>query len=138
MKKRRSDLSAKERQDYFNFNKKYYLKENIQNSLNLKKKHKYSPSLENKERKNSLKINNNNYNNNLNSHDNSIQKIKKKISNINTISSNSNNLLLNTNSNLNSNFVNYSQTQINKIHLEENLFEYFNEKIPELTKDEKT
>ena len=137
MKKRRRDLSAKERQDYFNFNKKYYLKENIQNSLNLKKKHKYSPSLENKERKNSLKINNNNYNNNLNSHDNSIQKIKKKISNINTISSNSNNLLLNINSNTNSNFVNYSQTQINKIHLEENLFEYSNEKIPELTKDEK-
>ena len=42
IKKRRRDLSAKERQDYFNFNfnlnKKYYQKENHQNSLNLKKK----------------------------------------------------------------------------------------------------
>ena len=112
IKKRRRDLSAKERQDYFNFNfnlnKKYYQKENHQNSLNLKKNHKYSPSFDNKDRKTSLKINNNINNiNNNNINDNSIQKIKNKISNINTIFS------------------------------KENLFEYSTEKNPELTKDEK-
>ena len=128
IKKRKRDLSAKERQDYFNFNKKYYLKESNQNNmLNLKKKDNYSP-VENEERKTTSKINNNNFNSY------NLQKIKNKISNLNTITSNTNNCNSN---NINSNIGNYnhSQTQINST--EEKYFEYTNDKSQELTKEEK-
>ena len=128
IKKRKRDLSAKERQDYFNFNKKYYLKESNQNNmLNLKKKDNYSP-VENEERKTTSKINNNNFNSY------NLQKIKNKISNLNTITSNTNNCNSNNN---NSNIGNYnhSQTQINST--EEKYFEYTNDKSQELTKEEK-
>ena len=128
VKKRKRDLSAKERQDYFNFNKKYYLKESNQNNLlNLKKKDNYSP-VENEERKTTSKINNNNFNSY------NLQKIKNKISNLNTITSNTNNCNSNNN---NSNIGNYnhSQTQINST--EEKYFEYTNDKSQELTKEEK-
>ena len=128
VKKRKRDLSAKERQDYFNFNKKYYLKESNQNNmLNLKKKDNYSP-VENEERKTTSKINNNNFNSY------NLQKIKNKISNLNTITSNTNNFNSNNN---NSNIGNYnhSQTQINST--EEKYFEYTNDKSQELTKEEK-
>ena len=128
IKKRKRDLSAKERQDYFNFNKKYYLKESNQNNmLNLKKKDNYSPC-ENEERKTTSKINNNNFNSY------NLQKIKNKISNLNTITSNTNNCNSNNN---NSNIGNYnhSQTQINST--EEKYFEYTNDKSQELTKEEK-
>ena len=140
IKKRKRDLSAKERQDYFNFNKKYYLKENNQNNninnSNSKKIVNYSPVDEINERKNSLKINNNtlnpNLNNNINSLSLNIQKIKNKISNINTISNNNNNSNFNTNNSLNCNHI---QTQSNSN--EEKYFEYNLDKSPELTKDEK-
>ena len=140
IKKRKRDLSAKERQDYFNFNKKYYLKENNNNinNSNSKKIVNYSPVGETNERKNSLKINNNtlintNLNNNINSLSLNIQKIKNKISNINTISNNNNNSNFNTNNSLNSNHIIQTQSNIN----EEKYFEYNLDKSPELTKDEK-
>jgi len=128
IKKRKRDLSAKERQDYFNFNKKYYLKESNQNNmLNLKKKDNYSP-VENEERKTTSKINNNNFNSC------NLQKIKNKISNLNTITSNTNNCNSNNNNPSIGNY-NHSQTQINST--EEKYFEYTNDKSQELTKEEK-
>ena len=136
-KRKKRDLSAKERWDHFNFNKKYYLKENNLNNSNRKKITNYSPIVESKERKSSLKIDNNLNNNNLNSLSLNIQKIKNKISNINTIPSCINNLS-NFNSN-NSNKGNYTYTQAQiLINLkDEKLFEYTNDKPLELTKDEK-
>ena len=140
-KKRKRDLSAKERWDYFNFNKKYYMKENNLNNSNRKKITNYSPVAEPNERKSSLKIDSNINvinNNNLNSLSLNIQKIKNKISNLNTISSNNNNNLSNFNSN-NSSKGNYTftQVQIPSNSKEEKLFEYANDKPQELTKDEK-
>ena len=136
-KRKKRDLSAKERWDHFNFNKKYYLKENNLNNSNRKKITNYSPIVESKERKSSLKIDNNLNNNNLNSLSLNIQKIKNKISNINTIPSCINNLS-NFNSN-NSNKGNYTYTHAQiLINLkDEKLFEYTNDKPLELTKDEK-
>ena len=143
--KRKRDFSAKGRQDYFNFNKKYYLKDsNNQNSSGLKKIKNYSPTFETNERKNSVKINNNNnINNNLNNNINNklnyysqnIQKTKNKISNINTISLNSNNISNFCTNNSSTNNHNYSQTQTNP--KEEKLFEHSDDKSLELTKDEK-
>ena len=137
-KKRKRDLSAKERWDHFNFNKKYYLKENNQNNSNRKKITNYSPIVESKERKSSLKIDNNI--SNINSLSLNIQKIKNKISNINTISSNNNNT--NNLSNITSNNSNkgnytYTQAQILSNSKEEKFFSYENDKPLELTKDEK-
>ena len=129
-KKRKRDLSAKERQDYFNFNKKYYLKENKQNNSNLKTKTNYSPVIETIERNSTSKNNNNN--NNINSYNQNLQKIKNKISNINAVSSNSNKY-----SNFSTNKGNYNFTQNNTNPNEEKLFEYIQEKPQELTKDEK-
>jgi len=136
IKKRKRDLSAKERQDYFNFNKKYYLKETNQNNAsNIKKQINYSPVVENAERKSTLKINNNN---NLNQNNQNLQKIKNKISNINTISSSSNNFSnFSSNDNNNSNFGNYNHSQTLTNPREEKLFEYISDKSQELTKDEK-
>ena len=129
IKKRKRDLSAKERQDYFNFNKKYYLKENNQNNLlNLKNKTNYSP-VENEERKTTSKINNNTFNSY------NLQKIKNKISNLTTITSNNNNNSNSNNNNSNTGNYNHSHTQTNSI--EEKYFEYTNDKSQELTKDEK-
>jgi len=129
IKKRKRDLSAKERQDYFNFNKKYYLKENNQNNLlNLKNKNNYSP-VENEERKTTSKINNNTFNSY------NLQKIKNKISNLTTITSNNNNNFNSNNNNSNTGNYNHSHTQTNSI--EEKYFEYTNDKSQELTKDEK-
>ena len=128
IKKRKRDLSAKERQDYFNFNKKYYMKENNQNNLlNLKNKNNYSP-VENEERKTTSKINNNTFNSY------NLQKIKNKISNLTTITSNNNNFNSNNNNSNTGNY-NHSHTQTNSI--EEKYFEYTNDKSQELTKDEK-
>ena len=136
-KRKKRDLSAKERWDHFNFNKKYYLKENNLNNSNRKKITNYSPIVESKERKSSLKIDNNLNNNNLNSLSLNIQKIKNKISNINTIPSCINNLS-NFNSN-NSNKGNYAYTHAQiLINLkDEKLFEFTNDKPLELTKEEK-
>ena len=129
IKKRKRDLSAKERQDYFNFNKKYYMKENNQNNLlNLKNKTNYSP-VENEERKTTSKINNNTFNSY------NLQKIKNKISNLTTITSNNNNNFNSNNNNSNTGNYNHSHTQTNSI--EEKYFEYTNDKSQELTKDEK-
>ena len=129
IKKRKRDLSAKERQDYFNFNKKYYMKENNQNNLlNLKNKNNYSP-VENEERKTSSKINNNTFNSY------NLQKIKNKISNLTTITSNNNNNFNSNNNNSNTGNYNHSHTQTNST--EEKYFEYTNDKSQELTKDEK-
>ena len=129
IKKRKRDLSAKERQDYFNFNKKYYMKENNQNNLlNLKNKNNYSP-VENEERKTTSKINNNTFNSY------NLQKIKNKISNLTTITSNNNNNFNSNNNNSNTGNYNHSHTQTNSI--EEKYFEYTNDKSQELTKDEK-
>ena len=129
IKKRKRDLSAKERQDYFNFNKKYYLKENNQNNLlNLKNKNNYSP-VENEERKTTSKINNNTFNSY------NLQKIKNKISNLTTITSNNNNNFNSNNNNSNTGNYNHSHTQTNST--EEKYFEYTNDKSQELTKDEK-
>ena len=129
IKKRKRDLSAKERQDYFNFNKKYYLKENNQNNLlNLKNKTNYSP-VENEERKTTSKINNNTFNSY------NLQKIKNKISNLTTITSNNNNNFNSNNNNSNTGNYNHSHTQTNST--EEKYFEYTNDKSQELTKDEK-
>ena len=139
--KRKRDFSAKGRQDYFNFNKKYYLKDNNnQNSSGLKKIKNYSPTFETNERKNSVKINNNNNinnntNNKLNYYSQNIQKTKNKISNINTISLNSNNISNFCTNNSSTNNHNYSQTQTNP--KEEKLFEHSDDKSLELTKDEK-
>ena len=139
--KRKRDFSAKGRQDYFNFNKKYYLKDNNnQNSSGLKKIKNYSPTFETNERKNSVKINNNNninnnLNNKLNYYSQNIQKTKNKISNINTISLNSNNISNFCTNNSSTNNHNYSQTQTNP--KEEKLFEHSDDKSLELTKDEK-
>ena len=143
--KRKRDFSAKGRQDYFNFNKKYYLKDNNnQNSSGLKKIKNYSPTFETNERKNSVKINNNNninnnsnnnINNKLNYYSQNIQKTKNKISNINTISLNSNNISNFCTNNSSTNNHNYSQTQTNP--KEEKLFEHSDDKSLELTKDEK-
>ena len=128
IKKRKRDLSAKERQDYFNFNKKYYLKDNNQNNLlNLKNKTNYSP-VENEERKTTSKINNNTFNSY------NLQKIKNKISNLTTITSNNNNFNSNNNNSNTGNY-NHSHTQTNST--EEKYFEYTNDKSQELTKDEK-
>ena len=130
IKKRKRDLSAKERQDYFNFNKKYYLKENNQNNLlNLKNKTNYSP-VENEERKTTSKINNNTFNSY------NLQKIKNKISNLTTITSNNNNNNSNSNNN-NSNTGNYNHSHTQTNSTEEKYFEYTNDKSQELTKDEK-
>ena len=105
IKKRKRDLSAKERQDYFNFNKKYYMKENNQNNLlNLKNKNNYSP-VENEERKTTSKINNNTFNSY------NLQKIKNKISNLTTITSNNNNF--NSNNNI-SNTGNYNPDEFHR------------------------
>ena len=129
IKKRKRDLSAKERQDYFNFNKKYYMKENNQNNLlNLKNKNNYSP-VENEERKTTSKINNNTFNSY------NLQKIKNKISNLTTITSTNNNNFNSNNNNSNTGNYNYSHTKTNSI--EEKYFEYTNDKSQELTKDEK-
>ena len=129
IKKRKRDLSAKERQDYFNFNKKYYMKENNQNNLlNLKNKNNYSP-VENEERKTTSKINNNTFNSY------NLQKIKNKISNLTTITSNNNNNFNSNNNNSNTGNYNHSHTQTNST--EEKYFEYTNDKSQELTKDEK-
>jgi len=129
IKKRKRDLSAKERQDYFNFNKKYYLKDNNQNNLlNLKNKNNYSP-VENEERKTTSKINNNTFNSY------NLQKIKNKISNLTTITSNNNNNFNSNNNNSNTGNYNHSHTQTNST--EEKYFEYTNDKSQELTKDEK-
>ena len=129
IKKRKRDLSAKERQDYFNFNKKYYMKENNQNNLlNLKNKTNYSP-VENEERKTTSKINNNTFNSY------NLQKIKNKISNLTTITSNNNNNFNSNNNNSNTGNYNHSHTQTNST--EEKYFEYTNDKSQELTKDEK-
>ena len=129
IKKRKRDLSAKERQDYFNFNKKYYLKDNNQNNLlNLKNKTNYSP-VENEERKTTSKINNNTFNSY------NLQKIKNKISNLTTITSNNNNNFNSNNNNSNTWNYNHSHTQTNST--EEKYFEYTNDKSQELTKDEK-
>ena len=129
IKKRKRDLSAKERQDYFNFNKKYYLKDNNQNNLlNLKNKTNYSP-VENEERKTTSKINNNTFNSY------NLQKIKNKISNLTTITSNNNNNFNSNNNNSNTGNYNHSHTQTNST--EEKYFEYTNDKSQELTKDEK-
>ena len=130
IKKRKRDLSAKERQDYFNFNKKYYMKENNQNNLlNLKNKTNYSP-VENEERKTTSKINNNTFNSY------NLQKIKNKISNLTTITSNNNNNNFNSNNN-NSNTGNYNHSHTQTNSTEEKYFEYTNDKSQELTKDEK-
>ena len=130
IKKRKRDLSAKERQDYFNFNKKYYMKENNQNNLlNLKNKTNYSP-VENEERKTTSKINNNTFNSY------NLQKIKNKISNLTTITSNNNNNNSNSNNN-NSNTGNYNHSHTQTNSTEEKYFEYTNDKSQELTKDEK-
>ena len=136
IKKRKRDLSAKERQENLNFNKKFYLKENKQNNSNLKQKTNYSPLIEDSERKNSLKTNNNNLNNNynLNSINQNLQKIKNKISNSNTIPSNINNL---SNFNTNNSNIGNNNNQTNLNPKEEKLFEYSQDKTPELTKDEK-
>ena len=129
IKKRKRDLSAKERQDYFNFNKKYYLKDNNQNNLlNLKNKNNYSP-VENEERKTTSKINNNTFNSY------NLQKIKNKISNLTTITSNNNNNFNSNNNISNTGNYNHSHTQTNSN--EEKYFEYTNDKSQELTKDEK-
>ena len=129
IKKRKRDLSAKERQDYFNFNKKYYMKENNQNNLlNLKNKNNYSP-VENEERKTTSKINNNTFNSY------NLQKIKNKISNLTTITSTNNNNFNSNNNNSNTGNYNHSHTQTNST--EEKYFEYTNDKSQELTKDEK-
>ena len=129
IKKRKRDLSAKERQDYFNFNKKYYMKENNQNNLlSLKNKNNYSP-VENEERKTTSKINNNTFNSY------NLQKIKNKISNLTTITSNNNNNFNSNNNNSNTGNYNHSHTQTNST--EEKYFEYTNDKSQELTKDEK-
>ena len=129
IKKRKRDLSAKERQDYFNFNKKYYMKDNNQNNLlNLKNKTNYSP-VENEERKTTSKINNNTFNSY------NLQKIKNKISNLTTITSNNNNNFNSNNNISNTGNYNHSHTQTNST--EEKYFEYTNDKSQELTKDEK-
>ena len=134
-KKKKRDLSAKERQDNFNFNKKYYLKDGGHNNSN----NNYSPILESNERKCSLKSNVNDINS-INLYSVNIQKIKNKIPNLNTISNNANVSNFNTNnSSINNNNYNHTQTQTQtNPNNDEQLFEYIIDKSQELTKDEKT
>ena len=135
IKNTKRDLSAKPREENFNFNKKIYLKEK-NNSNNKKKNH--SPLVESNFPKFISKMgsqinNNSNIHNNLQFYSHNSQKMKNTISNINTISFNNNNISNFNTNNSNILIINPLQTNQN----DEEYFEYNNEKNSELTKDEK-
>ena len=131
--KKTRDLSAKPRENNLNFNKKIFLKDKYDSNYNNKKKN-YSPLIENEPKHSSKKTNpiNNNSNipHNLHFYSHNSQKMKNNISSINTISFSNNNNISNFNSN-NSNI--HMSTNPN----DDEYFEYNNNKIQELTKDEK-
>ena len=136
IKTNRRESSVRLRQDNSSFSKKSNLRE--KNKSNNTKKNNYSPLLESNKSKNASKVSCPIYNNthvyNITHQDQNKQKTKNILSNINTISynNNSNNYIHNFRTN-NSNKTNH----INTFPNEEEFFNYSNNKIQELSKDEK-
>ena len=132
------DLSAKQRHENYNSNKKINIKDKYYSNFDNKN---YSPLLDSNKAKycskinssinNSININeSNNTQNNLQYFSNNTQKVKNTLSNINTITFGNSYI---TNYNNNSNIINHLYTNPN----EDEFFDYSNNKNQELTNDEK-
>ena len=140
IRKNKRDLSVKHRNENYNSNKRINIKEKY-NSNNSNKRKNYSPLLEQKDSKYISKIScpiNSNINTNINSNmqynSHNMQKSKNIFSTVNT--TNTVSYSNNNNSNYNTYNINLT-THINTNQNEEEYFENSNDKIQELTKEEK-